>query len=96
MKEITNQTYVVATHYSGSYYINKEKADALVRLIEGDQTTRFVKIAESYVRVDDIRTIATAAQMEAKRHEDAGDVQCKHGTWHGRNDKCQCYLVKSK
>ena len=85
MNEITKNLMCVVVRGDIEVWIDEEKVDSLMALIE---KSTIVKIGNNILNTKDIVGIFEPQVIEDRNHKKNRDYTCKYGVWHGRNDVC--------
>lgn len=72
-------------------WIEKDKTDKLMELLENGQINRFVRIDNQFINVVDVMGIFSPETMKDRNNIRAGKWKCQHNIWHIRNEECFCW-----
>lgn len=90
MNELTNRTHVIVTRQMGIFYVDKDRAEKIVTLMNSNNPPRIFKIDESYIELAGITGVDTAARYEEQKRMKNGDWKCHSGNWHTKFEQCKC------
>lgn len=87
---LANQQMVIILRNGIEIWLDKAKADAIGEDLEQDRISKFFMAEGRRLNSVEIVGIFFPADLESLKRRKKGDWQCNYGTWHSKDDACQC------
>jgi len=88
-KEITKKQSCVKTQSGAEIWIDEDKVKEL--LTEINKGSNLILLKDNWINPRGIE-ILTAQEMENITRRKNGQWFCKHGCWHEKGAKCECWM----
>lgn len=87
MNELATKQMCVLIRGGIEVWVDATEADKVQKLME---TQKYIKLRGSVVATFDISGIYTPEHMEERKRRLDGQWRCRTGTWHEKQEKCEC------
>jgi len=90
MNELSKNLMCVQMRSGVEIWLEAEKAETLQKALQGITQSKFVMHEGQTINTADIVGVFFADTMSDHTRRKNGEYQCPKGTWHTRNQKCDC------
>jgi hypothetical protein len=92
MQELSENLMCIFTRQGIEIWLERKRAEGFIALLKAQNAPQFIEIAGTgnLVNRADITGIFTPQAMDDMKRRKNGEWQCKKGTWHERNQGCDC------
>lgn len=89
--EVSKNLMCIVMRGSVEIWLEKDKCEKLMQLLEAGQISRFVRIDDQFINIADVVGIFTPQTIEERNKLKAGRWKCKHDIWHSKGEECYCW-----
>lgn len=94
MKELSKQLMCIYIRNGIEIWTENDKILKLKQAIRTLQGNKFIEFDERFINTADIVGIFTPQDLEDLKHRKNGEWKCESGTWHIKEDNCECGYLK--
>jgi len=90
MNQLSKNLYCIQMRSGVFIWLERERCENLMLALENPNCPKFVRVDDQMINTADVSGIFTAGTMEDTTLRKNGKWQCDKGSWHSRQDKCEC------
>jgi len=95
-KELSKPQKCLIQRNGVEIWLDNEKANKLQIILNNITEHKFVEFEGRTINTADCTGVYLSKDMEELTHRKNGQWQCNYGTWHNKNERCECGRIPSK